>query len=226
MPPATAVIVSARNEAERLGATLAALRDAFPGARIIVADDASTDRTADVARDVEVVSAPRRLGKGGAMTLAAQRIGDETVIVLCDGDLGDSARHLTALAEAVRNGDAGLVVGAFQSRVGGGFGLALSFARWAIRRRAGLDLKAPISGQRALSRPSLEAVLPFAPRFGMEIGMTIDAVRAGFTVHELELPLRHRATTRTFQGFAHRGRQLADFAAVYVSRRNRPPVDP
>jgi len=53
----------------------------------------------------------------------------------------------------------------------------------------------------------------------MEIGMTVDAVRAGFRVGEVELPLAHRATGKSLRGFLHRGRQLLDFAAVYVSRR-------
>ena len=43
--------------------------------------------------------------------------------------------------------------------------------------------------------------------------MTIDAVRAGYRVAELELDLEHRATGRTLAGFVHRGRQLRDFAA-------------
>nr|MDQ3726269.1 glycosyltransferase family 2 protein [Actinomycetota bacterium] len=95
----------------------------------------------------------------------------------------------------------------------------LRFSRWAIRRRAGIEPEAPISGQRAMRREVLEAVLPFAPGFGMEIGMTVDAHRAGFRVVEVELPLEHRATGRTWRGFAHRGRQLRDFLRVYASRR-------
>ena len=43
--------------------------------------------------------------------------------------------------------------------------------------------------------------------------MTIDAVRAGHRVAEIELDLGHRASGRTLGGFAHRGRQLVDFAA-------------
>jgi glucosyl-3-phosphoglycerate synthase len=65
----------------------------------------------------------------------------------------------------------------------------------------------------------LEDVLPFARGFGMEVGMTIDAVRAGHRVVEIELELAHRATGRTLAGFAHRGRQLADFARAYLARR-------
>ena len=242
MQPEISVVVTAHNEADRLGRTLAALAEAFPDARVIVADDASTDATADVARraGVEVVTAPRRLGKGGVATLAAERAragggraeggsaaaaapaeggSAAPLLVLCDGDLGESAHHLPALVDAVRRGEGDLAVAAFARRVGGGFGIAVGFAQRAIRRLTGLDLRAPISGQRALAPPVVDAVLPFAPRFGMEIGMTVDAHRAGFRVVEVELPLEHRATGRTLGGFAHRARQLRDFLRVYASRR-------
>ena len=55
-------------------------------------------------------------------------------------------------------------------------------------------------------------MLPFARGFGMETGMTIDAVRAGFRVAEIELDLEHRATGRTLAGFVHRAGQLRDIA--------------
>jgi hypothetical protein len=63
-------------------------------------------------------------------------------------------------------------------------------------------------------------VLPFAHGFGMELGITIDAVRAGHRVLELDLDLAHRATGRTPAGFLHRGRQLADFVRAYLLRRH------
>ena len=177
------------------------------------------------------------LGKGAAVTRAARAALDhsrvptnearhatrypnsKSVFVLCDGDLGDSAVELTALADTVARGDADVAVAAFATRVGGGFGLALGFARWAIRRRCGLRTHAPISGQRALRQQALADTLPFAHGFGMEIGMTIDAVRAGHRLTEIELDLTHRASGRTLAGFVHRGRQLLDFLRVYVSRR-------
>jgi glycosyltransferase involved in cell wall biosynthesis len=228
MAPDTAVIVTAFNEADRLPATLAALADAFPGARILVADDGSSDGSAEVAaaHGAEVVSSERNVGKGGAATLAAEKLlplaegpDPKPVVLLCDGDLAASADALKLLVEEVRAGRADLAVAAFAKRVGGGFGWALGFARWAIRRRCGFEAGAPISGQRALRAEVLPAVVPFAPRFGMEIGMTIDAVRAGYRVSEVELPLAHRATGRTLRGFLHRGRQLADFVAVWWARR-------
>jgi glycosyltransferase involved in cell wall biosynthesis len=220
------VVVAAYNEAERLGETLAALADAFPGAPLWVADDGSTDGSAAVARGAgaRVVRSERVIGKGRAMTLAARAALDEQgaqrgrVFVLCDGDLGASAARLGALAQAVSRGEAELAVAAFARRVGGGFGIALSFARWAVRRRCGLRAQAPISGQRALGEEALRELLPFAHGYGMEVGMTIDAVRAGLRVLELELDLSHRPSGRTLAGFAHRGAQLLDFARVYMSR--------
>jgi len=65
----------------------------------------------------------------------------------------------------------------------------------------------------------LRDVLPFAHGFGMEVGMTIDAVRAGHRVTDIELDLHHRATGRTPAGFTHRARQLMDFVRAYLARR-------
>jgi hypothetical protein len=65
----------------------------------------------------------------------------------------------------------------------------------------------------------LRALLPFVQGYGMETGMTIDAVRAGYRVREIELDLAHRATGRTIGGFLHRARQLGDFFRAYRSRR-------
>jgi glycosyltransferase involved in cell wall biosynthesis len=217
------VIVAAYNEADRIAATLAALAGAFPGASLWVADDGSADGTgiASEAAGARVVRSERMIGKGAAVTLAAREAlaSEGSVALLCDGDLGESAARLGPLVEAVREGEADLAVAAFAKRVGGGFGLAVGFAHWAIRRRCGLVLRAPISGQRALRVDTLAQVLPFAYGFGMEIGMTIDAARAGARVEEIDLDLSHRATGRTLSGFLHRGHQLIDFVRVYNSRR-------
>ena len=220
----TAVIVTTYNEADRIGDTVAAIERVLPGARIVVADDGSRDATVELAlaAGVEVVAAGRVIGKGGAATLAARRLlADETpgVVLLCDGDLGDSAAKLAPLVVVVRAGECDVAIAAFAHRIGGGFGFAVGFARWAIRSLTGRAMRAPISGQRAVRGDALERLLPFAPRFGMEIGMTVDAARAGLRIAEYELELEHRATGRNLRGFLHRGRQLVDFALVYVSRR-------
>jgi glycosyltransferase involved in cell wall biosynthesis len=222
------VIVTARDEADRIEATIDALRAAFPRAPVVLAESGSRDATAALAEraGAEVVrTASRRKGKGGSTTTAARaalaRFPGAT-FVLCDGDLGPSAARLLPLAEAVEREECDLAVAAFSRRVGGGFGVAIGFARWAIRNLTGRELRAPISGQRAMQADVLERLLPFAGGFGMETAMTIDALRAGYRIEEIEIDLDHRATTRTIGGFLHRGRQLAAFGRVYLSRRLRP----
>ena len=223
------ILVAARNEADRIGATLEALASAFPGAQVVVADDASDDGTTDVAlvHRAEVVSRGRPHGKGANVSAAAASVLDRAgepeppVFLLCDADLGSSAAMLGRLVEAIEAGECELAVAAFRHRLGGGFGVALRFARWAIRRRCGALPVAPISGQRALRADAFRAVVPFASGFGMEVGMTIDAVRAGFRLREYELDLEHRASGRTLGGFIHRAVQLRDFARAYIARRPR-----
>ncbi len=225
MDDSLAVIVAARNEADRLGETVAALRAQFPKATVWVADDASTDGSAEVAlaAGAQVVSRGRPHGKGANVTAAVEAAlsaGPEPqLVLLCDGDLGASAARLAPLVEAVERGECDLAVAAFSRRVGGGFGLALGFAHWAIRRLCGAETTAPISGQRALRIEALRPALPFAAGFGMEIGMTVDVVRAGYRLREYELELEHRATGRSLGGFLHRAGQLRDFARVYLARR-------
>ena len=225
------MIVAARNEADRIGATLGALSTAFPGSTVWVADDASSDGTAEEAlrHGARVISRRRPHGKGGNVTAAAEALlSDEPtgelgrgIVLLCDADLADSAAALGPLADAVERGDCDLAIAGFARRVGGGFGIALGFSRWATRRLAGLELEAPISGQRALTLDALAILLPFAPGYGMETAMNIDAARAGLRIAEVELDLAHRATGRTLSGFAHRARQLRDFVRVYLGRRRK-----
>ena len=79
-------------------------------------------------------------------------------------------------------------------------------------------MAAPLSGQRAMRLSTLRRLLPFADGWGMETGMTIDAVRAGDRVGEIEVPLEHRATGRTPAGFLHRASQLRDIRRAARAR--------
>ncbi len=198
-----AVLVAARDEEERIGPAVAALRAQFPDAAIVVADDGSRDATAERAEaaGAQVIRLPRR-GKGQALTLA-EREAPPGGLLLCDADLDGDLRPLAACG-------ADLAVAAFAERQGGGFGIAKRAARALIRLRTGYRAGEPLSGQRALSSAARAACFPLAAGYGAEVGGTIDAVRAGLRVEEVELSLRHRATGRDPRGFAHRGRQLLD----------------
>jgi glucosyl-3-phosphoglycerate synthase len=217
-------IVAARNEVERIGAALDALSEALPEARLLVADDASTDGTPQTAmrHGGWVVTRKHPHGKGANVTAAAQaaigEFGDEATVLLCDADLGESAGRLLALVQAVEAGDCDLAVAQPAVAKGGGFGIALGYARRAVERRGGVRLEVPLSGQRAMRLSTLRRLIPFADGWGMETGMTIDAVRAGYRVTEIELPLAHRVTHRTPAGFLHRARQLRDIRQAARAR--------
>jgi hypothetical protein len=144
--------------------------------------------------------------------------GDRATALLCDADLGESALELTALVDAVEAGDADLAIARFADPRGGGFGVTLGYARCVVERQSGISLSAPLSGQRAMRVATLRRLLPFAGGWGLELGMTIDAARAGFRIEEIELPLRHRATRRTLGGFLHRARQLRDIRSASRAR--------
>jgi glycosyltransferase involved in cell wall biosynthesis len=218
------VIVAAQNEAERIGAALDALAEALPGARLMVADDASADGTQQEAmrHGAWLISRRRPHGKGGNVSAAAEAaIGEfphDVTALLCDADLGVSARELAPLLEAVEAGRCDLAIGSFANRDGGGFGFTLSYARRAVERICGVRLEAPLSGQRAMRVSTLRELLPFADGWGLETGMTIDAIRAGRRIEEIELPLEHRVTGRTPAGFLHRAGQLRDIRRAVRTR--------
>src|ERR1700743_3863775 len=144
-----AVVVAAHEEAERIAATGAALRGAFPGAAVWVGDDASRDGTAEraMAAGAQVVRRGRSHGKGGNVTAACEAaLGVQPpphLVLLCDGDLGASAGRLGPLVDAVGVGECDLAVAAFARRVGGGFGGAPGFAPWGGRQLFGFGGPGP-----------------------------------------------------------------------------------
>ncbi len=212
MAEPAAILVAARDEEHTIAATVAALKEQFPAAEIVVADDGSRDATAAEAElaGARVVRLPRR-GKGQALTMAEPEA-PPGALLLADADLVGDLREL---AEA----DADIAIAVFSEPRGGGFGIAKGIARRLIHLRSGFAAREPLSGQRALSANARALCFPLAAGFGCEVRLTIDAVRAGLRVVELELPLAHKATGRDVRGFAHRGRQLLDARAPAAPRR-------
>jgi hypothetical protein len=202
-PEPPTILVAARDEADRIAETIAALRRDFPQSGIIVVDGDSADATVERAEEAgAVVIRYGRRGKGEALS-AGERAASPGSLLLCDADLNGS---LALLAR----GGADLVVAAFTRRSGGGFGVAKRVARELIRLRTGFIAREPLSGQRLLSARARAAAFPLAPGFGCELRMTIDVMRAGLAVEEVDVDLEHRETGRDLAGFAHRGRQLLD----------------
>jgi hypothetical protein len=215
----TVALVAARDEEGRFGSCVAALRDIVT--EVVVVDDASTDATAAEATGAgaTVLRVGRRLGKGAALEGALRRLGPADVWLLADGDLGETAKGLSALFDVVVAGGADLAIAAFPPALAGGFGLVKRAAAHVIRVQAGFEASEPLSGQRALSAEAMDLVRPLADGFGVETAMTIDAVRAGLRVIEVPIDaLDHRPTFRDPAGFLHRARQGWDIARAVGPR--------
>jgi hypothetical protein len=230
---ATAVLalVPARDEAERVGATVRALRD-LPGvAEVLVVSDGSTDATAAKALEAgaHCLDLPRNLGKGGALNAGlaalmgrvAERLSPEpAVLLLADADLAETAGRLGRLLTPVLDGRADLAIADLPAQQGaGGFGVAMGLARTGMARATGRRMAEPLSGQRAVRWEALPVLLPFAPGFGVEVAMTIDALRAGLRVVEVEVDLHHNATGKNLSGLLHRARQARAVARELTRRR-------
>ncbi len=229
--PAIVALVPARDEAERVGATVRSVLGIADVVRVIVVDDGSTDGTADVAKaaGAEVVVGRIPSGKGGAMNagLDAALSGAEIVLLL-DADLGETAAAATELLGPVLAGEADMTIGDLPRPPGsGGFGLVKSLARRAIRSLGGMDAAAPLSGQRAVRAELLRRITPFAPGFGVEVALTVRAARAGARIVEVPVHMSHAATGKTPAGFYHRARQLMDVArTAWVLAREPGPTMP
>ena len=221
-------LLPAYNEAERIAVTLGALRARPEIGEIVVLDDGSTDGTANRAREAgaSLVLTQKNSGKGAALRAAyatARDLGD--VFLLLDADLGASAGEAVKLLPPLARGEADMTVGMLPpdpdfaaTGRSGGRGFVVRLARWGIQRRTGRTFTQPLSGQRAVRREVLEALGgTFAPGFGVEVDLTVRAIRAGFRVQEVETGFRHKVTGGDWPGLRHRARQFRDVARIVLA---------
>jgi glycosyltransferase involved in cell wall biosynthesis len=215
-----AVLIPAHNEAGRIERTVAAALGIEGVSRVLVVDDGSEDSTADLAEKAgaRVVRLQRNVGKGAALDAGAKRVEDADYVLLLDADLAETAAQASVLLGPVMAGETDLAIAAFPKPAGkAGFGLVKGLARWGIARMGGgFEANAPLSGQRALTRRALEEVLPFSTGYGVEVTMTVRALRAGLRLAEIPTTMTHAATGRDFAGFVHRGRQFMHVSMALV----------
>jgi len=213
-------LIPAFNEEKRITKTVEGLKKISDIDRVIVVDDGSTDDTAKLAEKAgaEVVSLKENLGKGGALNRVLKTL-DYDILLLIDGDLSESAAEAGKLLEPVIAGDVDMAIADFpKPDTKGGFGLVKGVARWGIRRLTGAEMNEPLSGQRAIRRAVIEKISEFSDGFGVEVGMTIDALQKGFKVKEVPTTMSHAETGRDIRGFIHRGRQFLDVLKVILNR--------
>ncbi len=223
-----AVVIPAKNESERIAATIGAARQLPQVSMVVVVDDGSSDDTAQVAlaAGAKVIQHHRNQGKGRAMRSGAEYVATQdasAALLFLDADLQATASETAALITAIVAGDADLTIAILPPQLtsGGGHGFVVRLARNGIHQATGWMPTQPLSGMRCLTRAAYDAVQPFAGGWGVETGMTIDALKAGLRVLEVPCPLQHRVSGRGWRAQLHRARQYRDVFWALAIRRVR-----
>jgi glycosyltransferase involved in cell wall biosynthesis len=217
----TSVVIPAYNEAQRIGDTVLAARSIATVEEVVVVDDGSTDNTAETARQAGAVV--HRLsvngGKAAAVAVGIQ-ISRGDLLLLLDADLGAGALEAEILLKPIVAGEADMTIATFPviPGRGGGMGIVVRTARAGIQRLTGRVMQAPLSGQRAFRRELWERLPAPAAGFGLETALTIDALRAGARVVEVETGMTHRVTGNSLADRLHRLRQLVAVLRALCSR--------
>lgn len=230
MSAGVAAIVPAKDEADRLAATVTALLALEAVDLVLVVDDGSTDATAAVAADAGalVVRHPANRGKAAALETGVARLleeetrigSDAHVLLFADADLGVSAANLEPLLRPVLAGAADLAIANIpRSASSLGAGRVVRLARGQIEAMTGRTIEQPLNGMRALTRESFADATPLATGWGVEAAMLVDVLRAGRRVVEVPIELTHRRTGNDFAGRLHRAKQLRDVSTALLARR-------
>jgi len=230
LPDDVAVVIAARNEADRIAATVAGAAGLAGVGLVVVVDDGSRDATAAVAQraGAAVMRHQRNRGKGAAMETGAEavRLVDQREhrdrprhLLFLDADLGDTAGQAGPLMDPVIAGTADMTIAVFAATVKlGGHGLVVGLSGAGIRRATGWQPRQPLNGQRCLTRAAFEAARPLAHGWGVETALTIDLLRQGLRITEVEVELGHRATGTGLRAQLHRAHQLTDVARALAAR--------
>ena len=228
-------VIPAKDEQDRIAATTAAAAK-LPGVQlVIVCDDGSKDETPSraSAAGAVVVTHSRNRGKAAAIESGVNALGvlesrdnrpEAGTLLFLDADLADTAANCAPLIEPVTSDEADLTIAVLpvqrmaDGSAPGGLGLVMNTAARGIEELTGWTPRAPLSGQRCITRRAFELASPLASGWGMEVGMTIDVLRAGLRVREIDVDLQHRPTGNDLGGQLHRARQLRDVTRALASR--------
>ncbi len=199
-----AIIIPALNEEEAIGQLLTEI----PPDRarwLLVVDNGSTDRTAQVARaaGAQVVSEPQR-GYGRACwsgALQAAQLG-ATILIFMDGDGSDDPADLDYLLAPVLHNEADLVIGSRVSKAAerGAVPPQARLGNWLVSRLLTLFYSAQIhdiGSFRVIRTEVLQALDMQEMTFGWPVEMVVKAARAHYRIRELPIHYRRRSHGRS-----------------------------
>jgi glycosyltransferase involved in cell wall biosynthesis len=201
-------IVPAFNEEDAIGRVVEEIRAYDPHLEVVVVDDGSHDRTAQVARaaGARVLRLPFNLGIGGAVQTGFRYAHENEfeLAVRVDGDGQHDPAQLGAVIEPVLRGEADIVVGSrYLSPGGDGY-------RSSVPRRVGIRILAsvvslltgqritdPTSGFQALNRKAIALFAADYPHDYPEVEALVLLLRHRLGLREVPIEMRPRAAGRS-----------------------------
>jgi glycosyltransferase involved in cell wall biosynthesis len=199
------VIIPALNEERAIASVLRAIPAWVT--EVIVADNGSTDGTAEVCRSLgaTVVSEPRR-GYGAACLRGIAALAEDTdIVVFLDGDYSDFPGEMDRLTDPIREDAADLVIGSrvLGRREKGALLPVAIFGNWLTTRlvRWGWGVAYTDLGPfRAIRYASLKALGMADRDFGWTIEMQVKAAKLGLRITEAPVSYRKRIGVSKISG--------------------------
>jgi len=190
------VVIPALNEEEPIADVVRSCLTTGLPREVIVVDNGSTDRTADVARaaGARVVEAPRGYGRACAAGVSAVSP-DCEIVVFLDGDGSDCPELMERLVRPIADGTHDFVIGSRTrgKREPGSMNAQQVFAGhlagWLIRPLYGVRYT-DMCPFRAIRRAALAQLGMKETTYGWNLEMQMRAARAGLRI--LEVPVDHR----------------------------------
>ena len=192
------IVLPARNESVGLGRVLPALRERYPDAEVIVADDGSTDDTAGIAARLgaRVLSAPYGMGNGAAIKRGA-RAASGDIIVFMDADGQHDPAHIDTLLARLGEGH-DMAVGARDAsgQANRHRGLANALYNRLASWMTGHHVADLTSGFRAVRASKFREFLHLLPNgFSYPTTITMAFFRSGYAVAYVPIPVHQRVGT-------------------------------
>ena len=189
------VAIPCLNEATTIAKVVNDYRSQLPDADIVVFDNASTDGTAEKAREAgAAVIREKRRGKGYVMQSIFEKI-DSDICIIVDGDDTYFAEDVHTLLAPVAGDEADLVVG---NRLRDTSLTALTDLRrfgnhvivWIANLVFRTSFKDLLSGFRVVNRNFMRTVPLITGGFETETELTLQALEKGMVIQEV--PIRYR----------------------------------